>query len=108
MSRRTGEKPRDAWVVLPQHSPAIAGILRLRIPRSAAQPERYPAMLARSIPGVRALPLVMAAACLSLLPPAANAAEAGFRKMTVTAHGADDKPAPFSLYYPTTDAARPI
>jgi predicted dienelactone hydrolase len=65
-------------------------------------------MLARSVFGFRALPFVMAAACLSLLQPAANAAEAGFRKMTVTANGADDKPAHFALYYPTPDAARVI
>jgi predicted dienelactone hydrolase len=65
-------------------------------------------MLARSILDFRALPFVMAAACLSLLQPAANAAEVGFRQMTVTANGADDKPAHFALYYPTPDAARVI
>ena len=65
-------------------------------------------MLARSIFGFRALPFVMAAACLSLLQPSANAAEVGFRQMTVTANGADDKPAHFALYYPTPDAARVI
>ena len=65
-------------------------------------------MLARSIFGFRALPLVMAAACFSLLQPVANAAEAGFRQMTVAANSADDKPAHFALYYPTPDAARVI
>ena len=65
-------------------------------------------MLARSIPGFRALPLVIAAACLSLLQPAANAADVGFRQMTVPGNGADDKPAHFALYYPTPDAARVI
>lgn len=65
-------------------------------------------MLARSIFGVRALPLAMAVACIALLQPAANAAEAGFRQMTVTAKSADDKPAHFALYYPTLDAARVI
>jgi predicted dienelactone hydrolase len=65
-------------------------------------------MLARSIPGFRSLAPVMAAACLALLQPAASAAEAGFRQMTVTARGADDKPAHFALYYPTPDAARVI
>ncbi|MDO9198866.1 dienelactone hydrolase [Rhodoferax sp.] len=65
-------------------------------------------MLARSISGFRALPLVLAAACVALLQPAANAAEAGFRQMTVAANRADDKPAHFALYYPTPDAARVI
>jgi hypothetical protein len=65
-------------------------------------------MLARSRFHFRALPLVMAAACLSLLQPAANAADVGFRQGTVTANGADDKPAHFALYYPTPDAARVI
>jgi len=65
-------------------------------------------MLARSIIGFRTLPLVMAAACVALLQPAANAAEAGFRQMTVAASRADDKPAHFALYYPTPDAARVI
>lgn len=40
-------------------------------------------MLARSIFGFRAHPLVMATACAALLPPAANASEAGFSPMTV-------------------------
>lgn len=65
-------------------------------------------MLSRSIFGYRALPLVMAAAGALLLQPAANAAEAGFRQMTVLANKADDKPAHFALYYPTPDAARVI
>lgn len=65
-------------------------------------------MLARSIFAFRALPLVMTAACALLLPPAANAAEAGFRKMTVAAHSADARPAHFALYYPTPDTARVI
>jgi predicted dienelactone hydrolase len=65
-------------------------------------------MLARSILGFRAVPLVMAAACFSTLQPAANAAEAGFRQMTVAADRADEKPARFALYYPTPDAARVI
>ena len=65
-------------------------------------------MLARYIFGFRTLPLVIAAACVALLQPAANAAEAGFRQMTVTANRADDKPAHFALYYPTPDAARVI
>jgi predicted dienelactone hydrolase len=65
-------------------------------------------MLARSISGFRILALVIAAACLLLLQPAANATEAGFRQMTATASGADDKPAHFALYYPTPDAARVI
>lgn len=65
-------------------------------------------MLARSIFGFRTLPLVVAAASALLLQPAANAAEAGFRQMTVVAARADDKPAHFALYYPTPDAARVI
>jgi len=65
-------------------------------------------MLAHSIPGLRALPLVMVAACALLLQPAANATEAGFRSMTVAAASADEKPAHFALYYPTPDAARVI
>ena len=71
-------------------------------------------MFARSRFAFRALPLVVAAACAALLLPAANAAsaalatQAGFRQMTVTASGADDKPAHFALYYPTPDAARVI
>lgn len=65
-------------------------------------------MPARSIPGVRFLPLVMAVACLSLLLPSAHATEAGFRQVTVTANKAGDKPAHFALYYPTADAARVI
>jgi predicted dienelactone hydrolase len=64
-------------------------------------------MLARSIFGVRALPLVVATAC-ALLLPAAYAAEAGFRQMTVTASKADVKPAHFALYYPTPDSTRVI
>ena len=52
-------------------------------------------MFARSGFAFRALPLVVAAACVALLLPAAdaNAAEAGFRQMTVTARSADAKPA---------------
>jgi predicted dienelactone hydrolase len=65
-------------------------------------------MLALSISGFRALPLVMAAACALLLQPAANATEAGFRQMTVLASSADAKTAHFALYYPTQDAARVI
>lgn len=65
-------------------------------------------MLIPSLPGFRALPLVMAVACAALLQPAANATEAGFRQMTVAASGADTKPAHFALYYPTPDAARVI
>jgi predicted dienelactone hydrolase len=62
----------------------------------------------------RAIPLVVAAACMALLLPAANAADAalatqaGFRQMTVSAGSADAKPAHFALYYPTPDAARVI
>jgi len=65
-------------------------------------------MLTRSISGIRTLALVMALACVALLQPAVNAAEAGFRQMSVTAISADDKPAHFALYYPTPDAARVI
>jgi predicted dienelactone hydrolase len=61
-----------------------------------------------SIFGFRALPLVIAVASAVLLQPAANAAEAGFRQMTVAASSADGKPAHFALYYPTPDAARVI
>ena len=50
----------------------------------------------------------MATAGLALALPAASAAEAGFRQMTVTATSANDKPAHFALYYPTSDAARVI
>jgi predicted dienelactone hydrolase len=62
----------------------------------------------------RALPLVVAAACVALLLPfanvanAANATPAGFRQMTVSASNAYAKPAHFALYYPTLDAARVI
>jgi predicted dienelactone hydrolase len=65
-------------------------------------------MLARSTFGFRALPLAMALACVALLQPAANAAEAGFRQMTVAASSADAKPAHFALYFPTPDVARVI
>jgi predicted dienelactone hydrolase len=65
-------------------------------------------MLTRSIVGFPAVPLVMAVACTSLLTPAANAAEAGFRQMTVTANSAESKPAHFALYYPTPDSTRVI
>ena len=65
-------------------------------------------MFTQSISRFRTLPLVMAVTCVGLLQPAANAAEAGFRQMTVAASKADDKPARFALYYPTPDAARVI
>ncbi len=65
-------------------------------------------MFALSIFSFRALPLVIAVACIAMLPPAVNAAEAGFRQMTVAASSADGKPAHFALYYPTPDAARVI
>ena len=65
-------------------------------------------MFARSNFSIRAFPLVMAVASSLLLQPAANAAEAGFRQMTVAASNAGDKPAHFALYYPTADAARLI
>ena len=59
-------------------------------------------MFARSTVAFRALPLIVAAACVALLLPAAHAADAalttqaGFRQMTVTASSADDKPAHFA------------
>ncbi len=65
-------------------------------------------MLTRSIFRLCALPLVMSMACVGSLQHAANAAEAGFRQMTVTASNLGDKPAHFALYYPTPDAARVI
>ncbi len=71
-------------------------------------------MFARSLFAFRALPLVVAAAGVALMLPAANAADAapstqaGFRQMTLAASGADDKLAHFALYYPTPDAARVI
>ncbi len=65
-------------------------------------------MLTRSICGLRALPLVISMGCVALLQPAANAAEAGFRQMTVATNNPGDKPAHFVLYYPTPDAARVI
>ena len=71
-------------------------------------------MFARSLFGFRALPLVIAAACVALLLPAAHAADtatatqAGIRQMTVAATSADAKPAHFALFYPTSDAARVI
>jgi predicted dienelactone hydrolase len=71
-------------------------------------------MFARSRFAFRSLPLVVAAASVALLQPAAHAtdaalaAQAGFRQMTVTASSADAKPAHFALYYPTPDAARVI
>jgi predicted dienelactone hydrolase len=64
-------------------------------------------MRAHSNPALRVLPLVIATACLALALPAASAAEAGFRQMTVT-RVADEKPAHFALYYPTADVARAI
>ena len=64
-------------------------------------------MRAHSNPALRVLPLVMAAACFALALPAASAAEAGFRQMTV-ARAADEKPAHFALYYPTSELARAI
>lgn len=54
------------------------------------------------------LPLVMAMALVALLQPAANAAEAGFRQMTVAVSSPGDKTAHFALYYPTPDVARMI
>jgi predicted dienelactone hydrolase len=71
-------------------------------------------MFASSKFNFRALPLVVAGACVALLLPAAYAADAalatqaGFRQMTVSAGSADAKPAHFALYYPTPDAARVI
>ena len=65
-------------------------------------------MLSRFLFGFRVLPLVMAVTCGALLQPAAHAAEAGFRQMTVVAKTADDKSAHFALYYPTPAAARVI
>ena len=68
-------------------------------------------MFARSRFAFRALPLVVAAACVALLLPVAHAAsatQAGFRQMTVAASSADAKLAHFALYYPTPDAARVI
>ncbi len=50
-------------------------------------------------------PTVASALLLQLV---ANAAEAGFRQMTVAVSSAEDKPAHFALYYPTEDAARVI
>ncbi|MRD46304.1 dienelactone hydrolase [Caenimonas koreensis] len=64
-------------------------------------------MSTRSLTSFSALPLVIAAACLGA-QPAANASEAGYRQMTVTARAAADKPAHFALYYPATSAARVI
>jgi predicted dienelactone hydrolase len=71
-------------------------------------------MFASSKFNFRALRLVITAACVAPLLPAAHAADAapatqaGFRQMTVTATSADAKPAHFALYYPTPDAARVI
>ena len=71
-------------------------------------------MFARSNFAFRAIPLVVAAACVALLLPAAHAADAalatqaGFRQMTVAASSADAKPAHFALYYPTAGLARVI
>ncbi len=65
-------------------------------------------MLARTNFRFKALPLLMAAACVALFQTAANAAEAGFRQITVAANSADDKPAHVALYYPTSDSARVI
>ena len=68
-------------------------------------------MFTRSRFAFRALQLVIATACVALLLPAANAAnatEAGFRQMTMAASSADDRLAHFALYYPTPDAARVI
>jgi predicted dienelactone hydrolase len=64
-------------------------------------------MRAHSNPALRVLPLVMATACLALALPAASAAEAGFRQMTVE-RAAEEKPGHAALYYPTADAARVI
>lgn len=65
-------------------------------------------MRAHANPALRILPLVMATASLALALPAASAAEAGFRQMTVAARAADEKPAHFALYYPTAEMARAI
>ena len=65
-------------------------------------------MFASSNFSFRAVPLVMAVASTLLLQPAASAAEAGFRRMTVATTSPGDKPAHFALYYPTPDAARVI
>lgn len=64
-------------------------------------------MRAHSNPARRVLPLVIAATCMVLALPAASAAEAGFRQVTVT-RAADEKPAHFALYYPTAEMARAI
>ncbi len=65
-------------------------------------------MFTRLISGPRTPHLVMLTACVALLQPTANAAEAGFRQMTVAASSLGGKSATFALYYPTTDAARVI
>ena len=65
-------------------------------------------MCTHSIFGLRTLPLLVSVGCVALLQPAANAAQAGFRQMTVATISASDKPAHFALYYPTPDAARVI
>ncbi len=65
-------------------------------------------MRAHSNPALRVLPLVMAATCIALALPAASAAEAGFRQLTVVARATDEKPAHFALYYPTAQMARAI
>ena len=65
-------------------------------------------MLAPSKSRFHAITLIVLAACGSLLMPAASAAEAGFRHMTLATTRSSDKPAHFALYYPTLDAARVI
>jgi predicted dienelactone hydrolase len=65
-------------------------------------------MSAPSISGLRALPYVLALIGLAMLHTAAQAAEAGFRQLTVAANGTEEKPGHAALYYPTADAARVI
>lgn len=65
-------------------------------------------MSAPSISGLRALPYVLALLGLALLHTAAQAAEAGFRQLTVAANGTEGKPGHAALYYPTADTARVI
>lgn len=65
-------------------------------------------MFAHTITGLRALPYVMALTGIALLQPAAQATEAGFRQLIVTANSTDGKPGRAVLYYPTQDTARVI
>lgn len=65
-------------------------------------------MIAYSNLGLRSLYGILLMVLFGVFSFAADAAEVGFRQMRVTAKSGGEKPAHFSLYYPTSDTARVI